>query len=491
MLNKKGAIEAEKVVTFIIVLLVIVVVILIMIKPDILNWMRNLPQYTYNDTDKLIDNFTEDQLAGMGCSKLVGQIGPLTGSYGFREQWITIGGISSNLYWNEADNQIFFRASSFNNIAIGKIEEDKKVVIYPSFLKESEEYLKYKSDDSISGIPNLEKLNLLHNSVLFGGYFCKTEEQADIFKQAKLCVETCSIYNGECKSRGINGEISYGKMDCEDKECYVKEKDEKLSDGDFSIEGFKFYKDQNGKAVENLMDNNQLNVKAGENQKFIFSASYSKSDSFPYSKNFCYIIRTDKFILRQDSYGEGDKFNILVNSPEEFFDKMGAKSKGSNRFNMLDFIVSDEKVFELVAWAPWDNKKVFKRINLITENPLNSYSDGKVINDKDFKKILISAKINEIFYINLEEPIVYDYMTTGQKIQNIFSESSSKIISISKFRVKKTGDNEVLINGYYTSPGDEKTDWYEMDCYGGLGNSMYIDNIESSLKETVVKKCKM
>jgi hypothetical protein len=169
MSDKKGEIAVEKVVTLIIVLLVIVVAIFIIFKPDILNWMRNLPEYTYNDSDREIV-LSPDQLAQIGCEKLIGRIESATEVGLFSQKnFISIGGKKTDLYIDKISLRLSHKdelvASIRNNV----------VHVYPAFL---DKYSQVYKDLGSVGLPSLEELRLIDNSFILdtGGYICKSNK---------------------------------------------------------------------------------------------------------------------------------------------------------------------------------------------------------------------------------------------------------------------------------------------------------------------------
>jgi len=115
-LNKKADVTITQLISLLLVVLVIAVVLVSIFKPQLWDWVRALPDYKYNDTDREIQysELTDAELAGIcpDASK-IGFVGPLRGDLGFREQYINfiIGNQPrrTKLYWkgSETDAKIW------------------------------------------------------------------------------------------------------------------------------------------------------------------------------------------------------------------------------------------------------------------------------------------------------------------------------------------------------------------------------------------------
>jgi hypothetical protein len=443
--------RAESLVSMKLIIIILCIVVLLFVayaitRPGIIDWLKNLPGYSYNDSDKLIENLNPDQLSAIGCFKLIGRLRPSE-----KESLIyaaispiSIGGVKTNLHLVDETKEIMLRYKG-SDINVGSLV-DNRVKISSNFLKESDDYLRYKYDSSGEGLPSLDDLNLLQDSQYLktGGYFCKNQDQVELVKQEKQCIENCNLYGGSCKTEGKN-EISLGKMDCKIGECFVSYTREKLEDSDLSLVIF-----HPGATDVAIMKENQLALSQGKDEFFFYMASYDNL-----KKPYCYILRTDREVLFKgygtDS-GQGSKVTI---SP------------------------SNQKIFELVAWAPWDNKVVYKRILLNVKTSLD-LSQGAWISDKDFGKKIIEAGVGDVLLVSIDG-LRLDYKTT-------FSGNYPAFIQ--NFKAVKTGDNSVLIYGYYKQPTDANPaiEWHELDCNGWYGvSSIGIKDLKDSLKETVLK----
>lgn len=73
-INKKASQEMtiQKIITIILILLVLIAAIMILIKPGVLEWIKNLPSYSTPE-DKTIDvsNLSPEQVALLGCDYLI------------------------------------------------------------------------------------------------------------------------------------------------------------------------------------------------------------------------------------------------------------------------------------------------------------------------------------------------------------------------------------------------------------------------------------
>jgi len=237
MFNKKGEIAVEKVVTLIIVLLVIVVALLLIFKPEILNWMKNLPEYSYNDSDREIV-LSPDELAKVGCEKLVGRIGAGEGGgvFSSSKDFIFISGKKTDLYIEDKTAiRLLHKGELIANI------KNNIIHVYPAFLNE---YSQIYKDLSSVGLPSFEELRLIDNSFILdmGNYICKSDKAVGQIKENEKCKATCSLYNGVCSSSALDGKVANGKIDCKETElCYVSETESKLVDGDLKLEHFYLY----------------------------------------------------------------------------------------------------------------------------------------------------------------------------------------------------------------------------------------------------------
>jgi hypothetical protein len=119
---KKAELSITQLISLILVIVVVVVVIMSILNPHIWDWARNLPDYTYNDTDKVIEyvELTKTEVDGIcpGASR-VGTIGRLTGAVGFREQYINF--LIGNELW---ETELYWRGTE-TDAEIWLLKEDK------------------------------------------------------------------------------------------------------------------------------------------------------------------------------------------------------------------------------------------------------------------------------------------------------------------------------------------------------------------------------
>lgn len=456
MFNKKGEIAVEKVITLIIVLLVIVVATIFIFKPDILNWMRNLPEYTYNDTDRELP-LSPDQLALIGCEKLVGRIGGLEGSYFSPKNFISIGGKKTELY---IENNNALRLSHKDEL-VASIR-DKTIQVYPAFLdKYSQTYIEL----STVGLPSMEELRLIDNAFILntGNYICKSEKAINEIKENEKCVAKCSLYNGECSAVIPEGKVANGKIDCKDGElCYVSETETKLTDNDLKLEHLYVYDltKSSYQDMEDFVNKDSISLYKGKHISF----SMRTNSSTPY----CFFLDSDaKFIY--GSYVE--KGPIPNNYPLVVT---------TDYYHELSY--SGEKLFEFVAWDPNNpSKKVIKRINVIISNEFpKGYDPAEIVPDSKLKEAAQNAKKGEFFYI---------FQVTKDWIwrEGIFGAGA---MTTKNYKISKTSSSAVSISAF----DESKNEWHSLDCNLGMftvGKSIYVENLENSLSATFVKdKCK-
>ncbi len=116
MNDKRAAnLTLNKMIVLILVVLVIFVVLMFIFKPEIWDKIRNLPDYTYNDTDRELEvDLSDLQLAGMCPDRTVASIGPFEGKLGFKHQYIYFlfgdeqgktKQQKTNLYWKGDEKQ--------------------------------------------------------------------------------------------------------------------------------------------------------------------------------------------------------------------------------------------------------------------------------------------------------------------------------------------------------------------------------------------------
>lgn len=439
-LNKRGGNETmwPRIIGFIILGILLVGVVIVVYKLGYVQKFKDLfPDY-------FPQNLSEEELIGLGCDKVVAQIG-LSGTYGFRKQYLFMNGVNTNLQWDYENGKVIS-----GSIVVADIEKGV-VKVKPYFLDEnSEEYLKNIWDGSQGNIiVNINGFKSLDNSFKLENqdYLCKTDGQAQEFIEAKGCVENCSIFNGVCKTNADSGEISYGKLDCASGECFVKENENVQSNGELKIEEFSLV-GKTGEANINLLDKNEINLDNGV-LRFI-NIKASNNDSF------CYILSSDK--------------EVLFKNYNSKYDKMSVKVEQLNP--------SLEKSLQFVAWN-MNNKKVIKRIKLIIGEL--QYKDGMQISDGvGLKNKITSAKVGNIFYVSIE-PIWLDGSGYNNKLIN--------------FRIIKTNENAISVEGAYSPSGGTETEWKTLNCNSwGLGSGLDIDRIKegkNSFRETVLKECQL
>lgn len=489
-IEKRADIAIETIIVLILAILVIFVVLFFIFNPYIFNWLRNLPGYGFNDTDVLITNFTQDELAIMGCSKIVGKISSKERKLAVYEmRQISVGDIETEIYFVRGDksssspdlimipkSKVSYWGSldvlNFEKywLTIGKVGlVSRKIEINLDFLEEdSSSYLKYKDY-----LPNVNLLKVLHGSQLFMGdnFLCKTKEDIDIYRESKKCIENCALFNGICKkiNECVEGEISYGELDCGlEKTCCVKEAEEKLKDGELVLGHFEFFWPV-GSYRTNLKEGElSVEVPVSVANLFIGGASYAKADKPAFSTPFCYLVRTNKQVIFKEFLGE---FGGRGLTPIPY--------TGMSGYN-IPWIPGDEKTFELIAWVPGENKKVFKRVKIILKTGEEFKEKINSVPDNEFENNVDRLKEGGSFYVFF--PRGYTF--------------SQKEIYVEKFWIKgEKGDRAVICAYTKGNPSiGLNRGWYMMDCYtgflGGFGTRLSLGNVEKSFTETMQKNCK-
>jgi len=480
-MNKKGGETAlNKIVVLILVLIVVVIVYIFVVNPRLWDYIKNLPSYEGEKNDSVISEFGEDELIALGCAEVIGKINQKDVGKFVKIMEIYVGKVKTNLYWiysikegvvNEEvikegqirlrinDKQEFSISDMVKDPVVGRLDPVKNTIeIDPDFLDESSQnYLRYEFSPKINKrFPTLNELKLLHGSrrLYNGFYLCKSKEEIEIYKEARKCVESCSLYNGNCRDSGgcYRGEVSYGNLDCRG-ECCVKESDQKLRDDDLGIDLFGFFSVDDGKKY--LGENDlEIEVVPGKFLSSLISINYGETKNN--SKNYCYIVRTNKESLLKGYSGESDGSSVIDSE------------RNIRGFN-VPWNPSDEKTFEVVGWSNKDNKKVFKRISV--KEKVSEYI-GRFVSDKDFWNALSSMKDKESFYV---------FLNKGYSVD---SEHFAKNFWIIK------ENNRAYICVEWGARGVKKR-WWELDC--GINNpfrvSISLEDVGYSLSETL-GKCK-
>lgn len=443
-MNKRGSNETvwPRVIKIILLVLVIIGVVIVVYRFGLVQKFKNLfPDY-------FPQNLSEAELRGLGCDKVVAQIG-LSGAYGFRKQYLFMDGVNTNLLWDYENGKVIA-----GSIVVADIEKGV-VKVKPYFLDEnSEEYLKNRWDGSqgdilvnVNGFKSLDNSFKLENQ----NYLCKTDGQAEDFIEAKSCIESCSIFNGECKASANTGEVSYGKLDCSSGECFVKENEDKQLDGDLKIDTFTLVGNP-GENDINLLNTNGVSLENGV-LRFI-NIKASNSDSF------CYIISTDKETLFKSYNNKFDKMSVYV-----------------SQFNP-----SLEKSLQFIAWN--SSNKAIKRIKVNIDNTENK--DGTlIIDDSELKSKIEKAPIGSIFYVHTES--IWFQSDISYRVNNL--------------RLTKNREDSILVEAAI-SPDSRTTygkvanyQFKQLNCNSWTTNSnLYFSKINSEqngLREAILKYCKL
>ena len=172
MKDKKARLSINAIIIMILVVLVIAVVGLFVFNDNIWNWMKNLPGYNYDDSDKLIDSSSLGKdVAVVGSCPDETRIGKVAG-----------GRVYLMLENNEGEERDFdlFKFKGSNNQAfqieidgVGVVAELKQgenlIKVKPEYLDQGSdayEKIRFKVYESKTSIKALENVNKLDNSYL-------------------------------------------------------------------------------------------------------------------------------------------------------------------------------------------------------------------------------------------------------------------------------------------------------------------------------------
>ncbi|MEK6935848.1 MAG: hypothetical protein AABW67_03605 [Nanoarchaeota archaeon] len=145
-LNKKAELSITQLVSLILVLVVIVVVIITILNPRIWDWARNLPDYKYDDSDKVIDTSgsSKDNIVQGSCPVVVGKINSTT-----RYNWIYLNNIKTDLLWKE------------ERIELDEIINEKIASIEKGIIKIDPKWFVPETRKKHPKLPSIDDLRLL------------------------------------------------------------------------------------------------------------------------------------------------------------------------------------------------------------------------------------------------------------------------------------------------------------------------------------------
>lgn len=168
--NKKGEeVAINKIIVIIMVVIVILAVLTFLFKANLLNYIKNLPDYQSPDEDKEIIPSNDTSANSKSCSVegTIGKVGNFEEITGRNGQFIYIKGLKTNLLWGDSvveiyeDDLIHFNVGIISNYVI---RLDAK--LYDS---------KYRNRHP--GLPTIEDLQLLDGSyVIKGNLLCKDKK---------------------------------------------------------------------------------------------------------------------------------------------------------------------------------------------------------------------------------------------------------------------------------------------------------------------------
>lgn len=215
-MNKNAELTMRQIVMIIICIIILLAILMFIVKFNILEWLRSLPDYTYGK-DEPVDytDMSPEQLAALGCFNKIAELskGDTTSfwqDFGYtdvREIVMLVGtsnGKTLNLHFIYNDKDQSFLIKVFNkNIDVGNIKNRNLVIT--DFDKPSNE-----------GYVSSDDLSLLDDSRLYGRLLCKTDEQMNkIPVRREILGETRDVFlndAGKCTVDLGNGG-KYGLQD--------------------------------------------------------------------------------------------------------------------------------------------------------------------------------------------------------------------------------------------------------------------------------------
>lgn len=437
MMNKKGVMWTY-LLAMILGVVLIVMMVWVLYMGNRTNWkfIQDLP-VNYTDKDRLIE-LSAEELEALNC-KRVGKIGG--GGY------LIIGDSKSNIYlgesgklWLDHDKGLF----SFigEDEEIGKVENG--VMSFDKVWLQDLRNLR-EEDEPTEGIPSEKEFDLLNGaSMPVGNVICRSADE--IIEIEKLeCTESCSLYEGRCFSESYRaGEKSYGRLDCKsDEKCFVNfiGTPQKLVDDVLTMNDFRYVGEDE---ISFLGDTERIDLKRGFKGKLVFSVINSDVEG---SQKFCVIVRSDKEIFVKQAY-EGDG---IVNK------------------DILWTPIS-EGALELVAWIPFENKKIYKRILVGLSGVEPGYRDSNLLTYENFLKSVKTADIGTKYVIVSLDKINVDGILFKEFLFIRGRERVSVWVRV-----------------------DSKSKWKRLDCYsdvfqiGGFWDEMNIEfgELKSNLKDTL------
>ncbi len=201
MKRKAESLALNKLIIIILVILVILAVLMFIFRAEVLEWFRNLPGYTYNETDKEIEasELSDAQVAGMCPENYrgIGFIGGLEGTMGFREKYVHFlikdnKYLKTKLYWRgtnqEAKIWLLKKDKVFGfdwlegDLEVAKVEKGL-ILVNEQFLdldSEIHQRTRFDKEKSVELRQFLEFVRILHNSYTVGNNkICKIADDPE------------------------------------------------------------------------------------------------------------------------------------------------------------------------------------------------------------------------------------------------------------------------------------------------------------------------
>lgn len=188
MVNKRADLSMDKLVILILAVvgLIVLLVAIFYFNVDVLDWLRGLPEYTYEGDREI--NYTDlppDRLALYGCTERIAMLGKEDiASWGdTREILMFPGERKAGLHAVYKKENNFLIKVADKNIDVGKIEDGR--------LEVKKEII---GNYGIYGVAkagvSLEDLKLLNGSTLLGRLLCKTRQETVALEQEKIKVSS-------------------------------------------------------------------------------------------------------------------------------------------------------------------------------------------------------------------------------------------------------------------------------------------------------------
>lgn len=176
--EKRAELAMRQLVIIILSIIVLLAILIFIFRVDILEWLRNLPDYTYGEEEPI--DYTEldpNKLAMLGCYNKIAELGEGDATsfwedFGFtdvREILMFPDKRELNLHAVYNDDESFLIRIADKNVGVGKIENRE--------LSIDDDVMSDYGGHEVSGYVSFDDLSRLDGSRLYGRLLCKTDEQ--------------------------------------------------------------------------------------------------------------------------------------------------------------------------------------------------------------------------------------------------------------------------------------------------------------------------